>query len=95
MIIFEIQGHDTTASAITFCLYNIAKHAEVQQKCFEEIQSVFGDDKKVLTTLKHLNDLHYLDLVIKESLRLFPSVPLIGRCPKEEIQLSMFGLTLF
>lgn len=82
------QGHDTTTSGITFCLYNIAKYPEVQEKCIKEIREVFGDDKTAPTTLSNLNDLHYLDLVVKESLRLYPSVPFIGRKALEDIELS-------
>lgn len=41
---FHCQGHDTTNSAIAFTLYNIGKYQEVQQKCFEEIRDVIGDD---------------------------------------------------
>lgn len=82
------QGHDTTTTAITFCLYNIAKYPEVQKKCFEECRSIFGDDKRAPTTLADLNNLSYLDLVIKESLRLYPSVPYIGRKSNEEILIS-------
>lgn len=82
------QGHDTTTSGITFCLYNIAKHPEVQEKCFKEIREVFGDDKMATTTLSKLNDLHYMELVIKETLRMYPSVPFIGRKALEDIELS-------
>lgn len=86
---FWQKGHDTTTSGITFCLYNIAKHPEVQEKCIEEIVSVFGTDGKQPITLSQLNQLAYLDMVIKESLRLYPSVPLIGRKAMEDIKLSM------
>lgn len=83
-----LQGHDTTTSAITFCLYNIAKYADVQEKCFKEIREVFGADKSAPTTLSNLNGLHYLELVIKETLRLYPSVPFIGRKALEDLELS-------
>lgn len=69
-----MKGHDTTTSGISFCLYNIAKHPEVQRKCFNEIVEVFGSNTKEAATLSKLNQLHYLELAIKESLRLFPSV---------------------
>lgn len=82
-----MQGHDTTTSAITFCLYEIAKHPDVQQRCFDEIREVFAD-KNEPATLSHLNKLSYIELVLKETLRLFPSVPIIGRRVNEDVQLS-------
>lgn len=46
-VIFHCQGHDTTASGIAFALYNIALHQDIQRKCYEEIQSILGQDGKV------------------------------------------------
>lgn len=83
-----IQGHDTTTSGITFCLYNIVKHPDVQLKCIKEIDDVFGMDLKQPSTLTKLNELSYMELVIKESLRLYPSVPAVGRHAMEDVQLS-------
>lgn len=73
-------------------MYNIAKYPEVQEKCFKELREVFGDDKNTPTTLSHLNNLSYLELVVKETLRIFPSVPFIGRKANEEIELSKCAL---
>lgn len=47
---FHCQGHDTTASALAFTLYNIARHEDIQRKCYEEVLSVLGSDGRV--TLK-------------------------------------------
>lgn len=84
---FMFEGHDTTTSGITFCLYCIANNPNVQQRCFEEIREVFAD-KDEPASMQHLNKLHYLELVVKETLRMFPSVPLIGRTSNEDIELS-------
>lgn len=86
---FLFAGHDTTTSALSFIFYNIAKYPEVQQKIYEEILEVFGDDDKV--TLSKLNNLNYTDLVIKESLRLFPPVPMYGR--KFQAEFTADGVT--
>jgi len=85
---FMFEGHDTTTSGIAFCLYNLAKHPEVQQKAYDEIMNVIGNDNRKQATQKDLNDLNYMDLVIKETLRLFPSVPVYGRKMNEDFELS-------
>jgi len=80
---FAFAGHDTTSSGISFTFYNIAKYPDVQQKVYEEIIDVIGDDEEL--TMQKLNSLHYLDLVIKESLRMYPPVPYYGRKLSEEL----------
>jgi cytochrome P450 family 4 len=85
---FMFEGHDTTTSGIAFCLYNLAKHPEVQKKAYGEVKNVIGDDLDTPVSIKLLNDLNYLELVIKETLRLYPSVPMYGRKIKENIDMS-------
>ncbi|XP_055641756.1 cytochrome P450 4d1-like [Toxorhynchites rutilus septentrionalis] len=89
---FMFEGHDTTTSAISFLLYRLAKHQDVQRKVYDEIIAIIGDDLQQSVTLSMLNELHYLDLVVKETLRLYPSVPFFGRKMLEnnEIEGKMF-----
>ncbi len=47
----------------------MAKNQRVQQKCFNEIRQIFGNDKMKRAQMNDLNEMHYLDLVIKETLR--------------------------
>lgn len=55
----------------------------------KEIIDVIGPDpKQSKTTITQLNQLSYLELVIKESLRLYPSVPIVGRFATEDVHLS-------
>lgn len=81
------EGHDTTSSALTFCLHLISRHPIVQAELFEEIRKVLGDDKDRPVTQRDLGELKYLECVIKESLRLYPTVPLIGRNFEEDVNL--------
>lgn len=73
---FIFEGHDTTASAIAFAFHAIGHHPAVQQKIQEELDTVMSDGELDLEGLKKLK---YLDCVVKETLRLYPSVPFISR----------------
>lgn len=92
---FMFEGHDTTTSGISFALYLIARHADVQKKLVEEIKQVMGADKNKPVTYRDLQDLKYLECVIKESQRLYPSVPAIGREITEDIQVGKFSLQTY
>ncbi|KAH8396252.1 hypothetical protein KR222_006522, partial [Zaprionus bogoriensis] len=85
---FMFEGHDTTSSAIMFFFYNIATHPECQSKCVEEILAVIGRDRETPVTYDLLNRLHYIDLCIKETLRMYPSVPLLGRKVLQECEIN-------
>lgn len=85
---FMFAGHDTTTAAITFGLYCIAKFPGVQDRLVKEIHEVIGEDRDTPITMHMLNNLHYLDLVLKEAQRMYPSVPLFGRLMEEDIEIS-------
>lgn len=85
---FMFAGHDTTTSAITFLLYNLAKHPDVQEKVYSEVVSILGADSSKPLTVTDLNSFQYLDLVIKESLRMYSPVPIIGRYLREDVEIS-------
>ncbi|XP_065166534.1 cytochrome P450 4c3-like [Atheta coriaria] len=72
-------GHDTSSGAMSFALYLLGNNPEAQQKAFEELRDIFGDDKTRHCTLTDINSMKYLELVIKETLRLYPSAPVFTR----------------
>ncbi|OCT84978.1 cytochrome P450 4B1 [Xenopus laevis] len=74
---FMFEGHDTTASGISWILYCMAKNPEHQQKCREEIRELLGDRETM--EWDDLGQIPYTTMCIKESLRLYPPVPGIGR----------------
>uniref|UniRef100_A0A182JB38 Uncharacterized protein n=1 Tax=Anopheles atroparvus TaxID=41427 RepID=A0A182JB38_ANOAO len=86
---FMFEGHDTTTSGISFTILNLAKHQDIQQKVFDEIDQMLGADaKNTVLTSALLQEMKYLDMVIKESLRLVPPVPFIGRMLLEDMEMN-------
>uniref|UniRef100_A0A8C5C5F3 aromatase n=1 Tax=Gadus morhua TaxID=8049 RepID=A0A8C5C5F3_GADMO len=70
---FMFEGHDTTASSISFLMYSLASHPQHQEICREEILQVLGDKETLDCKIP------YTTMCIKESLRLYPAVPGISR----------------
>ncbi|XP_063153963.1 cytochrome P450 4B1-like isoform X2 [Candoia aspera] len=74
---FMFEGHDTTASGISWLLYCLAQNPEHQQRCREEIKTILGDRDTI--EWDDLNKMTYCTLCIKETLRLYPAVPGVSR----------------
>lgn len=55
---------------------------------FESLRGLLGDDPTQLPTFAQLGEMKYLEQVIKESLRLYPSVPIMGRTLLEPLTIS-------
>ena len=56
-----------TAQSLLWLLYNMARFPSVQEKLYQEIESVVGKDEDITT--RHLAKLPYLKACLKESWR--------------------------
>lgn len=77
--IFFLAGHETSASALAWTLYLLATHPEWQERLAGEAQVLDKMDFSVVSKLKLSRD------VFRESLRLYPPVPMMVRettCPE-------------
>ncbi|KAL5509313.1 hypothetical protein EMCRGX_G004655 [Ephydatia muelleri] len=83
---FMFEGHDTTASGISWTLYLLAKHPEHQEKCRDEIRTVL--DGRNHLEFADLPKLQYTHWCIKEAMRLYPPVQHIYRNANEDILLQ-------
>lgn len=89
---FMFEGHDTTATSLIFTLLLVAGDERVQDKINEELSAVFGNDHSRHVTIDDCRQLRYLDLVIRESLRLYPSVPFIGRETTQDFMIKNYRI---
>ncbi|XP_068216286.1 cytochrome P450 4C1-like isoform X1 [Palaemon carinicauda] len=88
---FMFEGHDTTAAAINWSLYLLGTHPEIQARVHEELDMIFGDDDRPVT-MNDLREMKMTENCIKEALRLFPSVPFIGRELTEEVVIDSYRI---
>ncbi|KAM9770202.1 cytochrome P450 4V8 [Menidia menidia] len=88
---FMFEGHDTTAASMNWALHLMGSHPEVQKKVHQELQEVFGESDRPINT-EDLKKLKYLECVIKEALRLFPSVPFFARSLCDDCHIKGFNI---
>lgn len=76
---FMFEGHDTTSMGIVWTLYLLGLHHDIQERVFQELEDIFYNDIERTIRTDDLKMMKYLECVIKESIRLYPSVPFIIR----------------
>jgi cytochrome P450 len=76
---FLNAGHETTAVALTWSLWLLAKDQDSQELLAAEARAVLGDDP---VQSHHLDRLVFTRQVIQEAMRLYPPAPALGRRPR-------------
>ncbi|XP_064612111.1 ultra-long-chain fatty acid omega-hydroxylase-like [Liolophura sinensis] len=85
---FLFEGHDTTSSAICWTLCSLAEHPEHQRRIQEELDEVLKGRESEDILWEDLPKLTYLNLCIKESLRLHSPVPMVQRQTTQTLTLG-------
>ncbi|XP_042857603.1 cytochrome P450 4C1-like isoform X2 [Penaeus japonicus] len=88
---FMFEGHDTTAAAVNWALFLLGHHPEIQGRAQEELDGIFGNSDRPVT-MADLREMKYTENCIKEALRIYPSVPFIGRESKEDIYVGQYRI---
>ncbi|KAH8359583.1 hypothetical protein KR093_007725 [Drosophila rubida] len=83
-----VTAFETSALAITYTLMHLAMFPEYQERAFEEIEYVFPNTGDFEVTYYDIQKLDYLDMVINETLRVMPAVPVSLRKVTEDLKLS-------
>ncbi|MFB6374936.1 MAG: cytochrome P450, partial [Bradymonadaceae bacterium] len=89
VITLFLAGHETTAMALTYAWYLVARHPRVEERLQAEIDDVVGDDRP---GVEHARELPYTEAVFKESMRLFPPAWAVGRQPVEDVEIGDYTI---
>ncbi|XP_064471828.1 cytochrome P450 3A24-like [Ornithodoros turicata] len=86
-VLFFLAGQDTTSSVISFTLYLLALHPEIQDKLREEVNECFAkhDNRPPFDVISKQK---YLNAVISESMRIFPPSVRIERSTTEPYRID-------
>jgi len=77
MITMLIAGHETTASALTWALFELAQNPELMGRLQKEVDEVMGD--RECPTYEDVKSMELVRLCFSESLRMYPEPPLLIR----------------
>lgn len=86
LLTLQVTASDTTTNLVAACVMFMAMNQDVQLKVYEEIVGVFGDDFTI--DYERLSELKYLEMVLKETLRLFSPLPVNLREASEDIDVG-------
>jgi cytochrome P450 len=82
MMTLFLAGQDTTAHALTWTWYLLARHPDVEAKLLEELRQALAGSAPRATDLPNLP---YTEMIVREAIRLFPPAPFFGRQPIEDV----------
>ncbi|RFU72447.1 cytochrome p450 [Trichoderma arundinaceum] len=84
-----LAGRDTTASTLSWAIYELSRHPQAVTRLRNEILETVGEDR--LPTYDHLKNMPYLKAVLNETLRLYPVVPFNVRVALKDTTLPRGG----
>lgn len=81
-ITFLIAGHETTSGLLSFAIYYLMKNPEFLARARAEVDEVLGGT--LTPSYEQVHRLTYIDQILAESLRLWPTAPGFSRAPYED-----------
>ena len=89
---FTFAGHDTIALTVTYALWHIARYPDIQSRLQCEIDTLIEDRCEQDITAGNLKHFHYLECVVRETLRLYPPAPFFGRKLSEALKINGYEI---
>jgi len=84
-----LAGHDTTANALSWTLYLLAQNPDAAETLYAELSSVLGERAPSVTDLPRLP---FTEMVVKESMRIYPPAWGVGRRAIHDFELDGYTI---
>jgi cytochrome P450/NADPH-cytochrome P450 reductase len=90
MMTFLIAGHETTSGLLSFAIWLLLNNPEALGKAREQVDAVMGSETP---TAAHLARLKYIEWVLNETLRLWPTAPAFAVTPLKPTTIGKNGVS--
>ena len=90
LVTLFLAGHETTANSLNWTWVLLAEHPEVEARLHAELDSVLGGRLPTLADLPHLP---YTEMVVKESMRLYPPAWGFSRVAVADAEINGYRIT--
>jgi cytochrome P450 len=89
MLTMLIAGHDTSTASLAWTLYLLGAHPQAMARARDEVDAIIGD---AVPTPELTLQCKYLDMVIKEALRLYPPIHLGSRIAAVDVVFNGYSI---
>nr|XP_027205552.1 cytochrome P450 4c3-like [Dermatophagoides pteronyssinus] len=92
--LFMFAGHDTSATSLIWALHLLGNHPDIQDRVHKEIDEIRSqcdhDDNQTMInwSQNELRQMKFLEVCIKESLRIYPPIPFISRQAHQDTEIE-------
>jgi cytochrome P450 len=87
VVIIFLAGHETTANALSWTWYLLAQNPQVERRLHAEVDAALAGRPPALSDLPRLR---YTEMVLTESLRLYPPAWAVGREPVQDVNIGEY-----
>lgn len=87
-----VAGHKTSTLLLTWAIYHVGSQPQVEEKLVHELREVFGEDMDREPTPQDIRKLKYLDMVVREVLRLCAPVQVAQRGLTQSVKVGEYTL---
>lgn len=85
--VFFGAGFESSSSTMSFSLFELARHSDIQKKVQKEIDEILEKTENNELTYDSLNEMKYLDCIVDETLRKYPILPILFRINNKEFKI--------